>query len=134
MCQVVDKIQSLYQGRPVSLQEQECNVPITFLDDFEELEHWKPFAYSTTQSHPGSPAHSVSTFTELCKLSMIMNRILNKVYGERSSKRTPRELAEDLKLLHGNLDQWRADLPAHLSYDPSNTTLPIPPPHVLSLL
>ncbi|KAH8694225.1 fungal-specific transcription factor domain-containing protein [Talaromyces proteolyticus] len=131
---VVDKIQSLYQGRPVSLQEQECNVSITFLDDYEELEHWKPFAYSTTQSYPGSPAYSVSTFTELCKLSLIMNRILNKVYGERSSTRTPSELAEDLKTLHTNLDQWRDYLPTHLNYDPSSSSSSIPPPHVLSLL
>ena len=86
---VVDKIQSLYQGRPVSLQELECSVSIQFMDHYEELEHWKPFAYSETQKYPGSPAYSVSTLTQLCKLSLIMNRILNKVYGERNSKRTP---------------------------------------------
>jgi hypothetical protein len=130
---VVDKIQSLYQGRPVSLQEQECSTSISFLDHYEELEHWKPDAYSTSQVHPGCPAYSVSTFTELCKLSLIMNRILNKVYGERSSKRTPAELAEDLKSLHANLDQWHTGLPSHLNYDPSNAS-PIPPPNVLSLL
>lgn len=107
---------------------------IAFMDQYEELEHWKPFAYSATQSHPGSPAYSVSTFTELCKLSLVMNRILNKVYGVRSSKRTPTELAEDLKSLHANLSQWWSDLPSHLTYDPSDTSHPIPPPHVLSLL
>lgn len=131
---VVDKIQSLYQGRPVSLQELECGVSVSFLDSYEELEHWKPFAYSVTQSHPGSPAYSVSTFTELCKLSLIMNRILNKVYGERTSKRTPSELAEDLRSLHATLDQWWTDLPPHLNYDPSSGSLATPPPHVLSLL
>lgn len=131
---VVDKIQSLYQGRPVSLQELECNVSIKFMDHYEELEHWKPFAYSETQKYPGSPAYSVSTFTQLCKLSLIMNRILNKVYGERNSKRTASELARDLKSLHSDLDQWRMELPAHLIYDAADTKKPIPPPHVLSLL
>lgn len=63
-----------------------------------------------------------------------MNRILNKVYGERSSKRTQSELTQDLKSLHSDLDQWRIDLPAHLTYDPADTSKPIPPPHVLSLL
>ncbi|KAJ5815110.1 hypothetical protein N7474_006887 [Penicillium riverlandense] len=53
------KIQSLYQGRPVSLQEIECSVPMTFMDRYEELEHWKPFAYPETHSHPGSP-HAAS--------------------------------------------------------------------------
>lgn len=38
---VVDKIQSLYQGRPASLQEFDIRVPLTFNDDFEELEHCK---------------------------------------------------------------------------------------------
>jgi hypothetical protein len=77
--EVVDKIQSLYQGRPVSLQEADTRVPILFQDQYEELEHWTPFAYSETQRYPGSPAYSVSTFTELCKLSVIMNAILNNV-------------------------------------------------------
>lgn len=118
----------------MSLQEIESSVPITFIDRYEELEHWVPFAYTETESHPGSPAYSVSTFTELCKLSLIMNRILNKVYGERSSKKGGDELAADLKALHADLDKWRTDLPSHLSYDPSEPSNPIPPPHVLSLL
>lgn len=131
---MVDKIQSLYQGRPVSLQEQECSVSIQFMDHYEELENWKPFAYSETHKYPGSPAYSVSTFTQLCKLSLIMNQILNKVYGERSSKRSPSELARDLKLLHSDLDKWWENLPPHLTYDPAEMSTPIPPPHVLSLL
>ncbi|CAK7237337.1 hypothetical protein SBRCBS47491_009941 [Sporothrix bragantina] len=44
---VVDKIQSLYQGRPVSLQEIETSVPLAFHDEYEELENWQPFAYYT---------------------------------------------------------------------------------------
>ncbi|KAI7977774.1 hypothetical protein EIK77_009314 [Talaromyces pinophilus] len=116
------------------LSDEDLEIRRRFMDHYEELEHWKPFAYSETQKYPGSPAYSVSTFTELCKLSLIMNRILNKVYGERNSKRTPSELAQDLKSLHSDLDQWRIDLPAHLTYDPADTSKPIPPPHVLSLL
>ena len=38
---VVDKIQSLYQGRPASLQEFDNRVPLTFNDNYEELEHCK---------------------------------------------------------------------------------------------
>ena len=38
---VVDKIQSLYQGRPASLQEFDIRVPLTFNDNYEELEHCK---------------------------------------------------------------------------------------------
>jgi hypothetical protein len=79
---VVDKIRSLYQGRPVSLQEADTRVPMVFKDRCEKLEHWMPFAYSGTRGYPGSPAYSILTFTELCKLSVIMNDILNNVYSE----------------------------------------------------
>jgi len=133
--QVVDKLHSLYQGRPVSLQETEMRVPITFLDQYEELEPWKPYAYSETNKYPGSPAFSVSTFTQLCKLSVIMNRILNKIYAERSVKRNKDELASDLETLHEEIEQWRQDLPAHLIFNPGESTqVQPPPPHVLSLL
>lgn len=131
---VVDKLHSLYQGRPVSLQEGDIRVPTTFLDTYEELESWKPFAYPETRSYVGSPSYSVSTFVQLCKLSVIMNRILNKVYAERSSRRSVQELVNDLKFLHQELVQWREDLPGHLTFNPGDTSAIIPPPHVLSLL
>ncbi|CAK7210651.1 hypothetical protein SBRCBS47491_000847 [Sporothrix bragantina] len=137
---VVDKIQSLYQGRPVSLQEIETNVPLVFHDEYEELENWQPFAYYTyaganlARDYPGSPAYSVSCFTQLCRLSLIMNGILNAVYAERSVKKKPEALAEDLQRLHADLETWKNELPPHLNFDPSSKTQTTPPPHVLSLL
>ncbi|CAK7229465.1 hypothetical protein SEUCBS140593_007255 [Sporothrix eucalyptigena] len=137
---VVDKIQSLYQGRPVSLQEIETSVPLAFHDEYEELENWQPFAYYTyagtnlARDYPGSPAYSVSCFTQLCRLSLIMNGILNAVYAERSVKKKPEALAEDLQRLHTDLVTWKSELPAHLNFDPNSKTQTTPPPHVLSLL
>ncbi|KAL4894082.1 fungal-specific transcription factor domain-containing protein [Aspergillus ambiguus] len=130
---VVDKIQSLYQGRPASLQHFDTKVLISFLDHYEELEPWQPFAYSDIQSYPGSPAYSVSTFTQLCKLSLILNEILNKVYSERSSNRSPHDLIATLNRLDMQLKAWHDALPDHLRYS-HNTTGVVPPPHVLSLL
>ena len=128
---VVDKIQSLYQGRPASLQDFDTQVSLVFLDHYEELENWQPFAYSDVQSYPGSPAYSVSTFTELCKLSRILNGILNKVYSERSSHRSAQDLVLTLNLLDNQLKSWYNDLPSHLRFASSQLT---PLPHVLSLL
>ncbi|KAJ6109482.1 hypothetical protein N7486_001717 [Penicillium sp. IBT 16267x] len=130
---VVDKIQSLYQGRPASLQDFDTKVSMTFLDQYEELEHWQPFAYTDVQSYPGSPAYSVSTFTEICKLSLILNGILNKVYSERSSNWSPQELITTLNALDEQLQGWHDTLPEHLRFD-NLTTQVTPPPHVLSLL
>ncbi|KAF7719489.1 Nitrogen assimilation transcription factor [Penicillium ucsense] len=130
---VVDKIQSLYQGRPASLQDFDTKVSIVFLDDFEELEEWQPFAYSEIASYPGSPAYSVSTFTELCKLSLILNGILNKVYSERSSTRSTTEHLDTLESLDQQLKTWHEAVPDHLRFNPSTSQIP-PPPHVISLL
>ncbi|CEN62016.1 Putative Nitrate assimilation regulatory protein nirA [Aspergillus calidoustus] len=132
---VVDKIQSLYQGRPVSLKETDALVPIKFLDTYEELEHWQPFAYSTcAPDYPGTPAYSTSTFTLLCKLSLIMSDILSCIYTERSIDQSPTELASMLERLQLRLNQWQASLPNHLRFDPGKARgLAFPPPHVSSL-
>lgn len=130
---VVDKIQSLYQGRPVSLQHCDTRVSLSFLDHYEELEPWQPFAYSDTQSYSGSPGYSVSTFIQLCKLSLVLNEILNKVYSERSSNRSPHDLIASLNTLDGQLKEWYDVLPDHLRFN-AHATKVVPPPHVLSLL
>lgn len=51
---VIDKIQSLYQGRPATLQASQCDVPIVFKDEYEELEHWAPFAYTDRSASGGT--------------------------------------------------------------------------------
>lgn len=131
----MDKIQSLYQGRPVSLKETDALVPIKFLDTYEELEHWQPFAYSTSApDYPGMPAYSISTFTYLCKLSLTMSDILSCIYTERSSNQSPAELASMLDELQLRLDQWQVGLPEHLRFDPGKAhSVAFPPPHVSSL-
>ncbi|RMY69609.1 hypothetical protein D0863_06341 [Hortaea werneckii] len=132
---VLDKIQSLYQGRPATLQHAACQVPIAFNDTYEELEHWLPFAYTSTPSYTGSPAYSVSTFTELCKLCIILNSVLDKVYREKASDEQPSRLVDDLHSLESELETWSSNLPPHLAFnaqhsEPASIT---PPPHVLSL-
>lgn len=131
---VLDKIQSLYQGRPVSLHEGEIRVPIIFHDTYEELEHWEPFSYTRTHLHPGCPSYSTSTFTELCKLSIIMNKILDKIYTQRTASWNNEQLSELLDALHAELDRWHSQLPTHLNYVPFQESSKVPAPHVFSLL
>jgi hypothetical protein len=130
---VVDKIQSLYQGRPVSIKEPDTLVPIKFLDTYEELEHWAPFAYTAhVDSYPGSPAFSVSTFRQLCLLSVILGEILSSIYTERSPNTSPEALSTRLQDINRKLTAWREKLPDHLAFSPTKTTF-TPPPHVMSL-
>jgi len=129
----VDKIQSLYQGRPASLKESDTLVPIKFLDTYEEFENWRPFAYSVHSTHyPGSPAYSVSTFTALCRLSVVMSDILSCIYAERAFDQSSAQLSTVLESLNTKLAAWKNSLPAHLNFDPNKSTQ-IPPPHRLSL-
>jgi hypothetical protein len=131
---VIDKVQSLYQGRPVSIKESDTLVPIKFHDTYEELEHWVPFAYSTHSSaaYQGSPAYSISTFRHLCQLSVILSDILSTIYTERSFDSSPGELASKLESIHGKLTTWHGLLPDHLAVDVKKEPI-TPPPHVLSL-
>jgi hypothetical protein len=133
---VIDKIQSLYQGRPATLQASECQVPISFHDEYEELEQWHPFAYSSEPDYSGSPSYSVSTFAQLCKLCVLLNVILNKIYNEKQSIDTSDKLTEELDNLENDLNSWADALPSHLklNLDTTERDMTIPPPHVLSLL
>ncbi|KAM3498021.1 hypothetical protein MY10362_008646 [Beauveria mimosiformis] len=132
---VVDKIQSLYQGRPVSLKESDALVPIRFLDVFEELEPWTPFAYSESRSDfEVTPAYSTSTFASLCRLSLVMSDILSTIYTERSSDQSPSKLAGERIRLHEKLRDWEESLPSHLEIDATKLCQrQFPPPHVFSL-
>ncbi|KAI4947308.1 hypothetical protein J4E91_006660 [Alternaria rosae] len=129
---LVDKIQSLYQGRPVSMTD--TLVPTKFLDTYEELEHWTPFSYSTQPDavYLGSPAYSISTFRHLCQLSVILSDILSTIYTERSFDVSPTELSSKLESIHQKLITWRGLLPEHLTVDVAEVAA-TPPPHVLSL-
>ncbi|KAG5977143.1 hypothetical protein E4U55_007026 [Claviceps digitariae] len=133
---VIDKMQSLYQGRPASLRDADVLVPIKFLDTYEELEYWQPFAYSSRPSdHPGSPAYSVSTFAALCKLSLAMSDILSSIYTERSVDQTPATLSSTLENLQCKLDEWKSALPEHIQLDKTgpDDLMAFSPPHVFSL-
>lgn len=117
----------------MSIKESDTLVPIKFLDTYEELEHWAPFAYTAQiDSYPGSPAFSVSTFRQLCLLSVILGEILSSIYTERSSNTSPGDLSSRLQDIHQKLTAWRDNLPDHLRFTPAKTTF-TPPPHVMSL-
>ncbi|OAA71852.1 fungal specific transcription factor domain-containing protein [Akanthomyces lecanii RCEF 1005] len=130
---IVDKIQSLYQGRPITLKESDTLVPIKFLDTYEEFEYWRPMAFSLQSiEYPGTPAYSVSTFTALCRLSVVMGDILSGVYAERTFDKSPNELSKLLENLDSKLKAWKSSLPKHLEMDPEDV-LKATPPHVFSL-
>ncbi|KAJ4221451.1 hypothetical protein NW759_006697 [Fusarium solani] len=130
----LDKVQSIYQGRPARLREADNRVPIRFLDEYEELEEFDTNTYAERPTQLGCPTYSVSTFEQLCKLSIIMDRILCNLYSEKSCSRDCQELFHASNALYSELKRWRSEMPAHLVVhlnNPSNSTIL---PHTLSLL
>jgi hypothetical protein len=145
---VFDKIHSMYFGRPVTLQENCVRVPIEFLDDYEELEQWTPVEPLNhinpdyeVPAHLGGASFSVTTFCALCKLSLILGRILNTVYSELSYGVSSAKGPCSLKMknaLDKHLDLWLSELPSEIRYEPWATGEPLalrttPTPTVLSL-
>lgn len=119
---VLDKLQSLYLGRPVSIQLRDAHVSCTFMDTLEENEPWTPYIdpYSPQQHHSQqvfapTPVHSVTCFQQLCSLSKIMTKIVTSLYvaGARV-----RNASRKLEQLDHALKDWRAKLQTHLVFEP----------------
>lgn len=130
---VIDKLQSLYQGRPAALRNQVTNAQLTIVDDHEELELFDSLSY-TERTLPISPAYTLSTFIATCKLSLIMDKILMTLYSENSSSRDPAMLLQECKSLHIELEEWREALPQNLEFKSSSPVSKTPLPHTLALL
>ena len=130
----MDKVQSIYHGRPTRLRERDTNVPIVFLDDSEELESFNNHTYSTQEMVPKSPTYGKSTFEQFSKLSIVMDRILCKLCIEKGTAMQPNESWELVTSLDGQLDLWLQDVPVCLwgSLNPSASCATLP--HTLSLL
>ncbi|KAL4886093.1 fungal-specific transcription factor domain-containing protein [Aspergillus karnatakaensis] len=129
-----DKLQSVYQGRPARLREHDNSVPLKFLDEFEELEPFSTNGYAAVPTSLGCPGYGVSTFEQLCKLSVIMDRILLNIYAETSSYKDPGELIRMSNLLDDDLKAWRKALPTHFAAILVGTGNGPALPHTISLL
>lgn len=126
---VIDKLQSFYHGRPASIQEADISVSSTLHDHLDELEQWAP---SRVTSGSYSPTYCVSNFSRLCRLSLIMNNILNEIYREKKKFEDPDVLTRSLTRLNRDLDEWHNTVPLHLQFSPASTgldTTPVPAPH-----
>lgn len=113
---MLDKIQALYQGRPPRLRDADSDVPLVLLDDFDELEAFQPYGLAFSNDEYGATAHSVSTFKQFCKLSIIIEHILYGLYTGKSRQKSPQELHQTLKHLAADLKRWQDSLPDHLSF------------------
>lgn len=133
----MDKVQSIYQGRPARLREADCRVPVQFLDDFEELEQFSTHTFSEIPKLLPYPAYAVSALEQFCKLSITMDRILSGLYTEHCKDRAVGQdqgALQTLQTLRSDLKRWKDEMPAHLWVRleaPATSTIL---PHTLNLL
>lgn len=145
---ICDKLQSLYIGRPVAINLRDAHVSRNFMDTIEEKELWTPCidpmfpsdASASIHWNP-TPIRSVSTFQQLCLLSKIMTKIINRFYVVGATAANARA---SLQSIDDALTAWNENLPADLRYQPwadnnnnnnNNGVLPprVPPPNLMIL-
>jgi hypothetical protein len=126
-----DRFQSLYFGRPPTLRMIEGIEPSqTLLDDYEELEIWRPYidgkVPGPSPSFIPQPARAITTWTALVRLAEIANQIVERFYTPKSCKLTAELAHVELQRLQQKLDNWAEVLPVDIRYNPGQ--LPVPPP------
>ncbi|KAJ5526407.1 nitrogen assimilation transcription factor NirA [Penicillium frequentans] len=118
---ICDKLQSLYFGRPFTLQLRDAHVSRDFMDTFEENELWTPYMDPKVPSNdlvnPSSPTriYSVSVFQHLCSLSKIMTTIIDRFYVVGATGEVARK---HLDMIDQRLTTWYRKLPANLHFEP----------------
>ncbi|KLU83191.1 hypothetical protein MAPG_02256 [Magnaporthiopsis poae ATCC 64411] len=134
-CFFWDKATSLYAGRLPAVTESLEPSSLYLLDDSSDLEPWIPYygdsinlTASTRGQYPPHGNYSVSCFANSCRLSIIINDIVVRLYSKRSRSVTKAAL-RDIKL---RLELWRAESPSHLRLEPDDPPAVCPPPHLVS--
>ena len=119
---ICEKLQSVYLGRPVTIQLRDAHVSRDFMDTFEELEPWVPYldpqsrADASVAARPWSAlTYSVSVFQQLCLLAKIMTSIINEIYFVGA---TAKKTHTSLSHIDDALTVWYRSLPSHLIYEP----------------
>ncbi|KAL8793874.1 MAG: hypothetical protein Q9195_003493 [Heterodermia aff. obscurata] len=137
--EIIDKLQAFVYGRPPALQEADTFVPMAFVDRFEELEQWVPLGDSSVMGSEVSPIYSVSVFTRIAKLSIVMNKILNTIYRVNLDQQKSTLVVETLNSLNRDLSEWHQSMPLHLSFSPaaagvSSATVPAPHTYIQNIM
>lgn len=107
---------------------------MSLLDEFEELEQFHSRTYSALPAEMDTPVRSVSTFEQLCKLSIISESIIAVLYSQKSATTDPAYLLQVLPSLRDRLYHWRNSLPAHLDLGSSDMSSFDVLPHTLSIM
>lgn len=104
------------------------------MDDYEELDQFTSLSYAREDIFMSFPTRSISVFEQLCKLSLIMDRILSGIYAENCNSGSTSQLLNTARAMYQDLEYWRRSLPKHLNMDFDSSSNPPLTPHALSLM
>ncbi|KAJ3539971.1 hypothetical protein NM208_g5265 [Fusarium decemcellulare] len=104
-----------YRRHP-SLRIADTNTSLVFHDDYEELERFDDNSFARAESGGTVPSFRISTFTALCQLCIIMERIHTKIYAVSYLVKTADVSDTQSNSLHSDLKAWRKNLPPHIDF------------------
>ncbi|KAG0086721.1 Transcriptional activator of fatty acid utilization [Podila epicladia] len=117
-CYVMDRWVSASMGRPVEIDDNDCDV------DFPALieQDWKDsdeFATSreTQEQTKMENIFAMKFFIESIKLSQIMGKILKRIYSANTRNHGPAQVSTKVAELDTLLTKWHLALPSDLKYD-----------------
>jgi len=126
-CIRADKYTAVYMGRPPTISEWHFDTPPPVEDEADDL--WAPH-----RSDPAAidfkpvPSRTIAAFRRVATLCVITGNVINRIYPVNPPSHAVKRAA--LAELGAQLDQWYADLPESLAFDPASSRS-IPPPNVL---
>lgn len=109
-------------------------MPALFSDDYEELESFNSLTFAVTPQQLNTPTRSISTTSELCRLSVIAESIVATLYTDSSREKDTQDLMKAYNLVVVDLERWRNSLPEHLDLRWQDMSKFDILPHSLSLL
>ncbi|KAL9113294.1 MAG: hypothetical protein Q9227_002629 [Pyrenula ochraceoflavens] len=133
-CYLWEKILCLYLGRSATIRNSQVSPPQIMLDDTSEIEAWTPHGveYPPGQEYTPQPARATSCFVQMCKLSEILNDILNHLYDPlRESPAIG--IQSYIEEQDGRLEHWWKQLPEFLKLLPTSLPHHCPPGHIVTL-
>ncbi|KAH9044579.1 fungal-specific transcription factor domain-containing protein [Lactarius pseudohatsudake] len=125
-CSRADIYTAIYMGRPPSISERDFDTP---LPEVEADELWTPHSSDPAAIEfkplPNRLTACCRTMSTLC---VITANVINRIYPVHPSSHSTKRAA--LAHFETQLDQWYAELPDPLAFDPASSRS-VPPPNVL---
>ena len=120
------------------------------MDDYSDTEPWTPYFGEVSSPadvepprYPPTPGYIVSSFRQLCRLSIILNDLIHGIYSPEAAARyghddhdqTDARLPGDTPFaqIARDLRAWWIELPVYLRIPPDQMPALAPPAHIVSL-